>query len=448
MKKLLLLTLLITPWVSANVDVRAKEIFYIDPTVNSQPKKSWTFIVYMASDNDLFYFTKRNLDDMKKIGSNQNINILVQMDPTGLSGTTKRLYIAPNKIYQVNAGQQSSFEKLDAGNPQTLVDCCSWAAQNYPADNYALVFWNHGSGILDNVGGKLSNATGLFRLNPETGFLELDHSISFLHYATARENRRGVCFSDTYGTFLTNQKIESALAAAVKYLPKQKFDIVGFDACLMAMTEVANLIKPYANYMVASEEVELGTGWAYNLVLAPFTQRTLTPEEFAIQITNAYEGLYQSITQDYTFSCVDLNKIDFVEKTLNTVCSDLLDALTYQEYDTVYRAIKACRAKKACTHFSEPSYLDLDHLMGNITNSIPTFSLRRDKQYIATNLKVSIDALRAAIGMCVLKNVTGRNATKAKGLSIYFPLYSIDKTYFKTPFATESKWISFLQKAL
>lgn len=450
MKKLLLLLLLATPFQHTQTKdpVSKKEIFYVDEAYNSQTKKPWTFIVYMAADNDLFYFTKRNLDDMKKAGSNGNLNIVVQMDPTGISGKTKRLYVTKDKIYQTNYNQPSSFEKQDVGNPQTLIDCCKWAIQNYPADNYALILWNHGSGILDSVGGKLSNATALFRFNPATGMLELDHSISFLHFAQAREDKRGVCFGDTYGTFLTNQKLEYALAQVIQMLPKRKLDLVGFDACLMGMTEIANLLKPYASVMVGSQEVELGTGWPYNTVLQPLTQTALSAQEFGIHITHAFSDLYLPLTPDYTLSCIDLTKMTLLEKAINDVCSDLLDALTYQEYDSVYRALKTSRAKNACTHFSEPSYIDFDHFLKNVYEQIPSMTINYTKQGIKDNLRNSINATRAAIKTCVLSSINGRNVPHAKGLSIYFPLYFIDRTYYKTTFAQETKWLSVLQKAL
>jgi hypothetical protein len=43
-----------------------------------------------------------------------------------------------------------------------------------------------------------------------------------------------------------------------------KFDIIGFDACLMAMYEVGAALSPVANYMLASELLEPGTGWDYS----------------------------------------------------------------------------------------------------------------------------------------------------------------------------------------
>ena len=41
------------------------------------------------------------------------------------------------------------------------------------------------------------------------------------------------------------------------------FDMAGFDACLMATLETAMVLEPYADYMIASEEVEPGNGWYY-----------------------------------------------------------------------------------------------------------------------------------------------------------------------------------------
>jgi hypothetical protein len=43
-----------------------------------------------------------------------------------------------------------------------------------------------------------------------------------------------------------------------------KFDIIGFDACLMAMYEVAAALHPYARYLLASQLLEPGHGWDYN----------------------------------------------------------------------------------------------------------------------------------------------------------------------------------------
>ena len=44
----------------------------------------------------------------------------------------------------------------------------------------------------------------------------------------------------------------------IKDVLGQKIDLVGMDACLMAMVEVAYEIKDYVNILVASQETEPG----------------------------------------------------------------------------------------------------------------------------------------------------------------------------------------------
>lgn len=53
-------------------------------------------------------------------------------------------------------------------------------------------------------------------------------------------------------------------------------DIIGFDACLMAMYEVGSALAPYTKYLVASELLEPGHGWDYAAPLAGITQRVNT----------------------------------------------------------------------------------------------------------------------------------------------------------------------------
>ncbi len=45
------------------------------------------------------------------------------------------------------------------------------------------------------------------------------------------------------------------------------FDLLGFDACLMASVEVAQIVSPFADYLVASEDLEPGHGWDYTQIL-------------------------------------------------------------------------------------------------------------------------------------------------------------------------------------
>ena len=56
----------------------------------------------------------------------------------------------------------------------------------------------------------------------------------------------------------------SEIVEAVKY-SGVKFDLIGFDTCLMQNFDLAYKLEPYADYFLASEETESGFGWNYTL---------------------------------------------------------------------------------------------------------------------------------------------------------------------------------------
>ncbi len=413
--------------------------------LQSQPMKEWTFAVYIAADNDLNYFAGKNLDDMAKVGSNHILNIVAHLDRQGAYERTKRVYVEKNKITQVSYASQ----KIDSGSASALIDFYDWVVKNYPAKHYALILWNHGSGICDSVGGRTINPSELFIFNPQTNMLELDRSISYLTYLQQKaEELRGICFSDTFNSFLTNQKLDYALRMIVETNLHKKIDIIGYDACLMGMLEVANLIEPYADIAVFSEEIEMGAGWKYDEVLKPFLTQTLSPEEFARHIVTAYSAAYTPITNDFTLSAIALEKTKMLEKSLHEFSNLMIEALQYQQGNSLFYAIRASRSKKLCTHFSEPSYIDLDHFLTNIFDTMDYVNLAPEGAHLKNNIKQTITQARKHLENCVISHVEGKNLKRARGLSIYFPLGQLDPTYPITPFALSNAWINFINLLL
>ncbi|MCF7900139.1 hypothetical protein K9K77_01385 [Candidatus Babeliales bacterium] len=408
-----------------------------------------TIIVYVAADNDLDYFARRNIEQMKKVGSNQNLTIAVQLDRYGAHEHTKRLLIEKNVIYQVNADDITAQQKLNSGNAQTLIDCCAWAIESFPADHYVLVLWNHGIGIVDFIKGKSTNASELFVFNPHNHMLELNRSIEFLHYLETKDTKRdprGVCFSDTYGSYLTNEKLDYALNEIKKSSLKGKnFAIIGFDACLMAMVEVAELIAPYADYMVASEEVELGTGWPYDQVLKIFESQALTPEQFATHIVTKYADNYNAITKDFTMSAIDLKQIDPLIINTKKITNTLITMLHNECNLSVNRAIKASRSKKICTYFSEPSYIDLHHFYTNLLTTVSFMEVSEKYTHLCSELSLYLTEGLTLIEKAVITNKVGPTLENAKGLAIYFPSRHIDSSYKKTSFAQKTQWLDLLK---
>ena len=418
---------------------------------NSKKKKSSNkrvFIVFMAADNDLRAFAARNIQQMSNVGSNDNITIVVHLDIriSGNKKITRRYLIEKDRVVHIDPNDPNT-QQMDSGNPATLISCCEWAIKNYPADVYDLILWNHGTGILEPPHGKIINPTDLFTFNPITHRLELDRSIGFMDaFNLIGKNQRGVCWDDTTGNYLSNKKLDFALQTICQNcLNGKKFGIIGFDACLMSMVEVTSFIKKYADVMTSSQEVELGMGWKYDDVLAPFLQRPLDTETFARHIVNAYESTYQSITHDYTLSSIDLSSVKSLEKNIDYVASLLIEGILSQK-PLYIKAIKDSRNKLLCTHFDEPSYIDLHHFYSNLSTNIRKLNVgtnQRDQQ-IQEVLLDRIEEGKGIIQYSVLANTTGRNLKNAQGISIYFPERNIHSSYQQASFLTSNHWGVFL----
>ncbi|MEX0671769.1 MAG: clostripain-related cysteine peptidase [Candidatus Babeliales bacterium] len=417
--------------------------------------KPWTFIVYIAGANDLSYFASLNIEQMKRVGSTQNLNIVVQHMRPG-NRNAYRCLIGKNTLLNV----ENLDNKVDSGSPKALIDCCRWAIENYPAQNYALILWNHGTGIIDPVFKKGVNPSELFSYNPTNNLMEFDRTVGFLDFMNALEQKedlyekngkRGICVDERFRTYINNQQLDAALKIICeKYLAGKKFSIIAFDACLMAMLEVANIVKNYAHILTASQELELGAGWPYESVLAPLANNNLTPQAFATHIVEAYQANYDKITQDYTHSAVNLDLLNQLEENVHNVATLLLESLRNQKNDTIKNIIKMCRQKRLCTSFDGTNYIDLHHFYRNLLRNLDYFKYTNVQQGNETRdtLRTLLETGRQLIETISFTNKVGKNLHEARGLSIYFPSHRIDSSYHITTFAQSNNWINFVAQYL
>jgi len=413
---------------------------------NTQKKR--TFMVYMAADNDLRPFAARNIQQMANIGSNENMTIVVHLDIriSGNKKITRRYLIEKDQVIHIDPYNPLT-QQMDSGNPATLISFCEWAIKNYPASDYDLILWNHGTGILEPPHGKIINPMDLFVFNPSTHRLDLDRSIGFMDAISCLEPRqRGVCWDDTTGNYLSNRKLETALdIICQKYLNGKKFGIIGFDACLMSMIEVGSFIKKYAQIMVGSEEVELGMGWKYDEVLFPFTKESLDTVGFACHIVAAYNRTYQSITNDYTLSAISLNSIELLEKNIDHIAKLLIEGLEKQRM-TMYPAIKESKNRLLCTHFDEPTYIDLHHFYRNLSSNLKKLSADQLNPIVKNTLLTKLDEGTLLIERLVVANTAGKNLKNAHGIAIYFPERGIHSSYQEAVFLKSNAWGTLLSR--
>lgn len=251
-------------------------------------KADWNFMVYIASNNDLHKYSERNIEQMKNVGSNNNVNILIQQDTYGKKEVSR--YIVKKGALKLKQIVNNKTEAI-SGTSESLYKFAEWAITNYQAQKYILILWNHGSGIEDpSIWGKTlqGDPNQIYTLNLDTGMMELNR------YLLKLLDPKGIAFNEFFKTYLTNQDLKNTLSnISKKLLDGKKIDILGMDACNMAMLEVGTQVRDSVKYIVASEEAEPATGWNYSLVLHPFLNKSLEIEELAQHIVNSYKAEYE-----------------------------------------------------------------------------------------------------------------------------------------------------------
>jgi hypothetical protein len=414
----------------------------------TQPKTTaaWTILVYIAADNSLAPFATYNINDMSAgLASAEKTNVLVQWDQPS-NKSTWRYKITPGG--KIDAGTLNT--EMGYNPAQELVSSMQWAKTNFPAQNYALILWDHGSGIEDFSAGTTKNPNVSIKKN------------SWLKLSPILEDR-GILYDDSQKTCLTNQGLTTSLTQIKKILGKN-LDIIGMDACLMAMVEVTYQMKGLVNLFVGSEQTIPGNGYPYSKFINPLSLNPLTtsPLQLALSMVAAYKEYYtlQEPTPDFTLSAIDVTSIQSIKQSLEnfitaiTTCSKI-DAKTTKNI--------IVSALKATPHFEMAEYIDLYSFYANILNQIKTASPKsqlildhKNQKPTAKPNQTYLNALSvlnkvlqdglSKITKTVLLSSSGQVYAAVKGISIYYPQTgSIDKSYLSTLFAKDlPAWISFI----
>lgn len=362
----------------------------------------WTIIVYSAADDDVLEENMVfDINEMELVGSTAQMNIVVQIDryARGFSGDgdwvdTRRYRITQdNDLSLIASPVVESIGEADMGNPQTLVDFATWAVQRYPAKKYALIMSDHGGGW-----------TG--------GFSDLSAP----------------------GSALSIPEIVSSIEQIRINTGVDKFELIGFDACLMAQIEVFGSLYPYSNYMVASEEVIPAYGWSYAAWLGALAQNPAMDGRGISQsivstyvVTDTYLTQVRATPDDIdveesttTLSAVESARIPDVIGAMNQFVSKT----AFIEQGTVAEARTYTRGYYSL--FGEdvpPSFIDL----GNFSDVLTSMTDDAEVQQAAAQL-------RTAISAAVVSEKHGLNMSGSNGIAFYFPDSDV---YYFTEFNSE-----------
>jgi hypothetical protein len=323
----------------------------------------FTIMVYMCGSDleSRSGLASDDLQEMARADLGKNINLIVE---TGGAKQWKNNIVSSqgNQRYQVvNGGLRAldrNMGKKSMVEPATLSDFIRYCKKEFPADRYALIFWDHGGGSISGF-----------------GFDE--------HYP--RDS-------------MTLDEIDQALELA-----GCDFDFIGFDACLMASLETALVAEKYADYLIASEAVEPGAGWYYTSWLTELANNTgMSTVDIGKNIIDSYVAKIQqeALSTPATLSLVDLSEL---AGTLPETFKRFSQATSELIATDNYRHVAEARSKsKDFSTQQKINQIDLIHFAENLAT--------KEAAELAKVLRSSIKY-----------NRNSNNVTHANGISIYFP---------------------------
>jgi hypothetical protein len=398
--------------------------------------KKWTFMVYMAGDNNLDGNGVTDLGEMKMAGSNNDLNLIAQFDRAGSRQETKRFYLRKGTTLAKDAVMK--LGETDSGDPDALIAFVQWGVKTYPADHYALVLWNHGGGWDDTdvyANERLRSIHRLVRGRIRHAFF-LSNLRTAVDGAAKNGPARAILYDDNAKDFLDNMEMKKVLAA-VKKAVGRKLDLLGMDACLMSMAEVAYQIRSSVQFAVGSEQTEPLDGWPYDAILAELAKKPATlPKDLSAVIVDKYIDSYPP-NEGVTQSACDLRKSDTFVKAVKNLAAALSASL---ESASVKQAIMLARAQ--VQSYEVPENIDMVDFCTLLQKNAGLDAASR------TACKKVIDVVAGKDGIIVKSGYKGAAVKNSNGLAIYFPTVNVSPLYARLDFTKKTGWGAFIEKYL
>ncbi|MCR5332799.1 MAG: hypothetical protein K6E11_02105 [Bacilli bacterium] len=260
--------------------------------------KEYTIMIYMCGSNleSDYGEATANIAEMLSVNiDSSKINLIIE---TGGSERWKNYGISNNKLsrYHVEGNQlklDTTLTNASMGDTDTFQSFMEWGLKDYPAKKTGVILWNHGGAM------------------------------------------EGCCNDDVKGGELLNSEVKDALGKAfTAQNRKSKLEWIGYDCCLMQVADVASYNSQYFNYMVASQESEMGGGWDYDQWLPTLKSNTSVDTVTLLSkicdtfIPKNGAEFNDPDDNDGTLSVLDLSKMAEFDSKFKTLAANLTSVIT------------------------------------------------------------------------------------------------------------------------
>ena len=363
-------------------------------------EKEWTVMVFINGKNNLEGDGLADVNEMERVGSGRGVNIVVEMGQMSTNRMARYLIARDRRPNEITSRVLGSAQGVDMGDPAAVKDFVLWAERRFPAKKYMLILWDHGSGWLK--GNPVENRAGAKGVSDDwiTG-----HNI------------------DTPQLGRLARDIEAAGG---------RVDLLGFDACLMQMAEVAYEMKDSRiSHIAASEEIEPGSGYPYDKWLARLAANpgmgaaelgTAVAEEYLKANPNGFQG------KGLTYSVVEVARMRRL--------AERMDALARAAIEAGDKA-PVLRARAEATRYSFADNKDLRRfaqLLGEYSSD------RRVK-----DAAVGVDQLVERGGPVIFSGTSANKRTLSYGTAVYVPENDAQiRGYNELKLSADTQWDEFV----
>lgn len=330
--------------------------------------KSRTIMIYMVG-SDLESDGSMGTYDLKDITSS-NVNLEENNVVLMVGGAKKwHNFVSKDEIGIYNLTQDGfkkikSLELSSMGGSDTLTSFLDYSHDEFPAEKYDLIFWNHGLGSV------------------------------------------GIEHDEIYDNIISITDLDKSLKESP--FNEEKLEVVIFNDCLGGNIHFANVMKNYAEYMVASEEsmyVALGFDRLNFIEKIKKDDNGYDIGKYYIdQSDKSQARLKSAYSQDLesTLSIIDLSKVSNLDEKINEFFGSI-------NLDVYYNQVSRARAR---THTYGLGYYEYDTV--DIYELVEALKPYSKDQTLANDIKKELKK--------VIK-YNSANDNHSHGLSIYFPYY-------------------------
>lgn len=391
-----------------------------------EPDDDWTILVYGHGDHNLTQSLFIDMLEMEAVGSGKGFNIVVQADfnpkawkpgnkyssnflikwanyiPENVRNSVSRWRIGNDTdgdFYTLNSKPLEFIpETENMDSSKTLTDFINWAADNYPAKRYGIVFWDHG-GQWTGFGGDGQNGT--YR----------DLGFSWANYGMKTKDMRSAIDSSRIN----------------------KFDFLSFDTCLMAGVEVIADFNDISDVYIACAELDYGDGWDYRTLRHIKNDPNISSVEFGkreVDDWNSHHSRGYTDKQLKNHASFDMRKYDdfnasFIRFSELLSASNNRNEINRARRDAIHYSLRSVSEIKNPT-----DYIDLGHFAITLGNLIDEGQLKK-----------ACDDLVKSIQNMIINQASGASRKDSIGLSVYYPSSGyINWKYESLNFAKDNKY--------